>query len=120
MFTLPSWAGLAFKLAPWAIALLCLVFGLWERGNALSADSAFEKFKADAAAAVAAQKIADAAESQKLLDEQAKRLAELRGQVSQLLQKIHHAPITNSCGPTVRDAARGVRDILAHPGSPNS
>lgn len=112
---LPSLSTI-LKIAPWALAALAIVFGVWERGTAAHEATALAEFQAKTAKAVAAQKIADAAESQKLLDEQARQLADLHSQVAKSLQEIHNAPVTHSCGPVVHDAARSVRGILAGPG----
>lgn len=107
-----SWISTAWKALPWVLVALAVAFGVWERGSADHAKAALSDFKAKAAEAVAAQKIADAATSAALIAQREADLAALQGQVDQLMEKVRNAPVTNSCGPVVRDAARGVRNIL--------
>ena len=107
-----NWLSIAWKALPWVLVACAVVFGVWERGSADSARADLADFKTKAAQAVAAQKVADAATSAAVLAERDKSLDALQGQVNSLMEKIRNAPVTNSCGPVVRDAARGVHDIL--------
>lgn len=113
---MPSWISLVWKLLPWAVCALGIVFGVWERGSADSARADLASYQAKAAQAVAAQKVADAATSAALIAERDKTLDALQGQINQLMEKVREAPVTNSCGPVVRDAARGVQHILGSAG----
>lgn len=113
---MPSWLSVVWKCLPWAVCALGIMFGVWERGSAMSAEASLASFQAQDAQAVAAQKVADAATSAALIKQRDADEAALQDQINQLMEKVHNAPVTNSCGPVVRDAARGVRDILGGAG----
>lgn len=104
------------RYAPWAIAALCLAYGLIERGNASHYEAKLERYKADAAAAVVQQQNADQKESARLLGEQKATLDALTATTSAILKSTSNAPVTNTCGPVVRDTARRVRDAIGGAG----
>lgn len=104
------------------IALVVLLgvavgYGLLERGNYEGevAARAGDKAAAEHAALVATQ--AAQALSDELIIAQAANFAVTEKTVTVYQDRIVHAPTTNACGPTVRDAAAGVRQILNSGGS---
>ena len=113
---MPSWLPTALRIAPWAIAALCLAFGLVERGNASAARADLANYQAAAAKAVAGRVIADQKKSAELLAAQAEKLTALHAEALSNVQKALNAPRTDTCGPSVRDAARSVRDALRRSG----
>ena len=94
---------------PWLLSLAFLIGGaggtLWYRGQ-------YEACQASAADAILKQQQADAAESARILAQEQARTAALRKQTDAFLQQVKNEPTTSSCGPSVRDAERGLRAIL--------
>jgi len=110
-FAMPSWVSLALKAAPWVLAAGGIGYGLFERNAVLSLETAQK-------VALAEQKAADAALSTQLLTRQATDLAAVHAQTVTALKRVQNAPVTSGCGPSVRDAARSVRDQHRSPAQP--
>lgn len=102
---------LAWKVA--GVAILLFVLGAIGVGLYLEGRSDGEAAikAADAVAVAAAQKKADDLGNE-LIIAQAAANAVTERTVTVYQDRIVHAPTTNTCGPVVRDAARGVRDTL--------
>jgi hypothetical protein len=101
----------AWKIAGVAILLLVLSAagaGLYAKGRS---DGRLAIEAADAKAVADAQKKADDLANE-LIIAQAQAMAVTEKTVVQYRDRIVNAPKTSSCGPAVRDAAAGVRDIL--------
>lgn len=107
----------AWKVAGAALLALALViaFGVTYAKGRHDGSAACE---ASVAKAVAKQQADDKALSDKLLDRQRGALDALHAQALSSLERVAHAPITSTCGPTMRGASAGVRDIVR--GSPET
>ncbi len=97
------------------LALLGGALGLYFKGRADGNASC----RAAVAEAVAEQERKDKELSEKLLGTQKAVLDHLHGQALAELSKVNNAPVTKDCGPVMRGASHGVRDIIgggtAHP-----
>lgn len=98
-----------YALIALGVLLALSVIGLlWYRGE-------YEACSGGQARAIAdAQKKADDLANE-LIIAQAAAMAATEKTVTVFRDRIVNAPTTNTCGPTVRDAARGVRSLLGEP-----
>lgn len=94
---------------PWVLVIVACVLGMggtgWYRMKWLGVVAGQERAIADA------QKKADALANE-LIIAQAQAMAQTEKTVTVYRDRIIHAPTTNTCGPSMRDAARGVLDTL--------
>jgi hypothetical protein len=105
------------KYAPWALAALAAVAALWFKAEADHCQASFATYKEEQAKAIAAQMLKDRELSNRLLNEQRESLNRLHEQSLSSIKAIQNAPVTSTCGPTLRDASRGVRALI-QPGQP--
>lgn len=93
---------------PWVLLLAACLIGIagtgWYRMQWLSVVAGQER------AISQAQKKADALANE-LIIAQAAAMAANEKTVTVYRDRIINAPLTNSCGPAVRDALRGLRDL---------
>lgn len=109
---MPGW----LSALPWLIAAAGLVVGgggtLWFKGKYHQCTAAREADRLAAEQARSAALEAARVASDRIITEQAQAIAATANRAAPVIERIIHATVTNSCGPVVRDAARGVRDIL--------
>jgi hypothetical protein len=104
---LPPWlplaisAGLALGLAGALVALEAA----WQAEGRATAAIAGQK-------AIIDQQKKDAALSAALVSRQAEQLANLSARANTIVRRIENAPKTTGCGPVMRDASRGVRELF--------
>ena len=109
---LPSWVPFA-AVGVLALGLAGGYFALkasWQAEGAASVIAADQK-------AVIEQQQKDAKLSAELVAHQATEIASLRDKAQTVITRIDNAPKTTGCGPVMRDASRGVRDLFQRPGS---
>ncbi len=94
---------------PWVLVIVVSVIGVggtgWYRMRWLSEISGRQE------AVIAAQKKADTLANE-LVIAQAQAMAVTEKTVTVYRDRIAHAAQTNTCGPVIRDALRGVRDTV--------
>jgi len=108
---LPSWVPFA-AIGVLAIGLVGAFFALkasWQAEGAASVIAADQK-------AVIEQQQKDARLSAELVANQAAEIAALQDKAHTIITRIDNAPKTTGCGPVMRDASRGVRDLFQRPG----
>jgi len=101
-----------WKLAAGAIGLLIvglMLAALYAKGRSDGSAAC----QAAVARAVVKQQEADKALSDKLLNAQRQALDSIHGQAMTALQRISSAPVTDTCGETMREASKAVRALLA-------
>ena len=110
------WLSLALKAGPWIVAALAIGFGLFERGN-YEGEKAGRVADALAAQQAADKKIGEAkVASDAALAEREQKIAALSTTTTTYVDRIiHDTPSTCAPSPAARDAARGVRSLLANP-----
>jgi hypothetical protein len=108
---LPSWAPLALV----GLLVAGLVGGLFALRASWQAEGAARVVAADQKALIEQQK-RDAALSAAIITQQAEQLAALSARANTVIRRIDHAPVTTGCGPVMRDASRGLRELLGGPG----
>ena len=104
---LPSWVPFA-AIGVLAIGLAGGFFALkasWQAEGAASVIAADQK-------AVIEQQQKDARLSAKLVANQAAEIAALQDKAQTVITRIDNAPKTTGCGPVMRDASRGVRELF--------
>ena len=104
---LPSWVPFAAL----AVLLLGLAGGFFALRASWQAEGAANVIAADQKAIVA-QKERDARLSTELVESQAIELASLRNRADTIITRIVNAPSTSGCGPVMRDASHGVRELF--------
>ena len=101
---------------PWVLVIVVSVIGIggtgWYRMEWKSEVVAFGAYRYEEAKAVAAAQEKASRLSDELIIAQAASMAVTEKTVTVYRDRIAHAPQTNSCGPVLRDAARGVLDTL--------
>lgn len=108
---LPSWVPFA-AIGVLALGLVGGFFALkasWQAEGAAAVVAADQK-------AVIEQQQKDARLSSELVANQAARIAALQDKAQTVITRIVNAPSTSGCGPVMRDASRGVRDLFQRPG----
>jgi hypothetical protein len=110
---LPPWAPLALA----GVLLATLAGGFFALRSAWRAEGAARAVAANQEAIVA-QKERDARPSRELVESQAIELAALRTRADTIVTRIVHVPVTSGCGPSMRDASRGLHELFANPGRP--
>jgi uncharacterized membrane protein len=112
--------GLVPTWVPFAAAgvLLAALAAGWFFGlkPALEAEGASKVIVADQQAALK-QQAKDAALSAVLVADQAAEIASLQAEAQIVITRIDHAPVTTGCGPVMRDASHGVRDLFGGAGA---
>jgi hypothetical protein len=104
---LPSWVPFAA-----AGALLAgLVGGFFALKASWQAEGATQMIAADQKAVIEQQQ-KDAKLSADLVARQAAEIATLQNKAQTVITRIDHAPKTTGCGPVMRDASRGVRELF--------
>jgi hypothetical protein len=104
---LPSWVPFA-AIGVLAIGLAGGFFALkasWQAEGAAAVVAADQK-------AVIEQQQKDARLSAKLVANQAVEIAALQDKAQTVITRIDNAPKTTGCGPVMRDASRGVRELF--------
>lgn len=104
---LPSWVPFA-AIGVLAIGLAGGFFALrasWQAEGAANVIAADQK-------AVIVQQQKDAKLSAELLTHQAAEIASLQDRAQTVITRIDNAPKTTGCGPVMRDASRGVRELF--------
>jgi hypothetical protein len=104
---LPSWvpfAALGLLLAGLAGGVFALRAG-WQAEGAARVIAADQK-------AVIEQQQKDARLSAELVAKQAVEIAALQDKAQTVITRIDNAPKTTGCGPVMRDASRGVRELF--------
>jgi hypothetical protein len=100
---------------PWVLLIIACTLGIggtgWYRMKWLGEVSGRQE------AIIEAQKKADDLANE-LIIAQAAAFAVTEKTVTVFKDRIIHAPTTSTCGPTVRDAARGVLETLRGPADP--
>jgi hypothetical protein len=110
---LPPWV-------PFAVAgalLLGLVGGFFALKASWQAEGAARVVAADRQAVID-QKERDARLSAAIIAQQTADLAVLQKKADASLTRIYNAPKTTGCGPVMRDASHGVRELLLGTGEP--
>ena len=104
---LPSWVPFA-ALGVLAVGLVGGFFALeasWQAEGAAKVIAADQK-------AVIDQQQKDARLSAELVARQAAEIATLQDKAQTVITRIDNAPKTTGCGPVMRDASRGVRELF--------
>jgi hypothetical protein len=104
---LPSWVPFA------ALGLLLagLAGGVFALRAAWQAEGAARVIAADQKAVIEQQQ-KDARLSAELVAKQAVEIAALQDKAQTVITRIDNAPKTTGCGPVMRDASRGVRELF--------
>jgi hypothetical protein len=110
---LPSWVPFAAV----GVLVLGLAGGLLALRESWQAEGAARVIAADQKAVIEQQK-RDAALSAAIIGRQAEQLAALAAKANSVITRIDHAPVTTGCGPVMRDASRGLRELFNGPGQP--
>jgi hypothetical protein len=110
---LPAWVPVAAL----GVLLAGLVGGFFALRASWQAEGA-ARVEAANVQAVLAQKEKDARLSAEIISQQQAKLAQLSARAGAALQRIDNAPKTTGCGPVMRDASRGVRELLLGAGQP--
>ena len=108
---LPSWVPFA-AIGVLALGLAGGFFALrasWQAEGAAAVVAADQK-------AVIEQQQKDARLSAELVANQAAKIAALQDKAQTVITRIVNAPSTSGCGPVMRDASRGVRDLFQRSG----
>jgi hypothetical protein len=108
---LPSWVPFALV----GVLVAGLVGGFFALRASWQAEGAARVVAADQKALIEQQK-RDAALSATLIARQAEQLAELSTRANTVIRRIDNAPVTTGCGPVMRDASRGLRELFGGPG----
>jgi hypothetical protein len=108
---LPSWVPFA------AIGVLALglVGGFFALKASWQAEGAAGVIAADQRAVIEQQQ-KDARFSAELVANQAAEMAALQDKAQTVITRIVNAPSTSGCGPVMRDASHGVRELFQRPG----
>ena len=101
--------------APWIVAATAILLGLL---GVLHYRDAYHALQARIAAAVAEQAERDRALSAELLDAQRRQLETLHARTISQLKVVANEPVTHDCGPVMRAASHGVRQILGGGAAP--
>ena len=104
---LPSWVPFA------AIGVLAagLAVGFFALKASWQAEGAARVIAADQKAVIEQQQ-KDARLSAELVTRQAAEIAVLQGKAQTVITRIDNAPKTTGCGPVMRDASRGMRELF--------
>jgi hypothetical protein len=109
---LPPWVPLAAA----GVLLVALVGGFFALKASWQAEGA-AKVIADDQKAVIEQQAKDAKLSAVIVANQAAEIADLQNRAQTVITRIDHAPVTTGCGPVMRDASHGVRDLFGGAGA---
>ena len=104
---LPSWVPFAAL----AVLLLGLVGGVFALKASWQAEGAAHVIAADQEAVIEQQQ-KDARLSADLVARQAAEIATLQEKAQTVITRIVNAPSTSGCGPVMRDASHGVRELF--------
>lgn len=110
---LPPWMPFA-AIAVLAVGLVGGIFALkvsWQAEGAARVIAADQK-------AVIEQQQKDARLSADLVARQAAEIAALQDKAQTVITRIDNAPKTTGCGPVMRDASRGMRELFDGAGGP--
>lgn len=112
---LPSWVPFA------AIGVLAagLVAGFFALKASWQAEGAARVIAADQKAVIEQQQ-KDARLSAELVARQAAEIAVLQDKAQTVITRIDNAPKTTGCGPVMRDASRGMRELFNSAGGANA
>jgi hypothetical protein len=104
---LPSWVPVAAV----GVLLAGLVGGFFALKASWQAEGAAKVIAADQKAVIEQQQ-KDARLSAELVAQQAAEIATLQDEAQTVITRIDNAPKTTGCGPVMRDASRGVRELF--------
>jgi hypothetical protein len=104
---LPSWVPFAAV----GVLVLGLVGGFVALKASWQAEGAARVIAADRKAVIEQQQ-KDARLSAELVNRQAAEIAVLQDKAQTVITRIDHAPKTTGCGPVMRDASRGMRELF--------
>jgi hypothetical protein len=104
---LPSWVPFAAL----AVLLLGLAGGFFALRASWQAEGAANVIAADQKAVIEQQR-KDARLSAELVASQAAEIATLQDKAQTVITRIVNAPSTSGCGPVMRDASHGVRELF--------
>lgn len=112
---LPPWVPFA------ALGLLALglVGGFFALKASWRAEGAAQVIAADQRAVIEQQQ-RDARLSAELVANQAAEIAVLQDKAQTIVTRIVNVPSTSGCGPVMRDASRGMRELFQRPGGPDA
>lgn len=108
---IPPWV----KLAAIALLAVTLVGGFFVVRASWRAEGAAKVIAADQKA-VLEQQQRDAKLSAEIVANQAVEIAQLQDKAQTVITRIVNAPSTSGCGPVMRDASHGVRELFQRPG----
>jgi hypothetical protein len=108
---IPSWV----KLAAIGVLLVALVGAVFAIKSSWEAEGAAKIIAADQKA-IAEQQAKDAKLSAEIVAKQAVELADLQNRAQTVITRIDNAPSTSGCGPVMRDASHGLRELFQRPG----
>lgn len=104
---LPSWVPFAAI----GVLLAGLVGGVFALKASWQSEGAAKVIAADQKAVIEQQQ-KDARLSAELVARQAAEIASLQDKAQAVITRIDNAPKTTGCGPVMRDASRGVRELF--------